>query len=34
LGVWQNDLNDVKNEMENDVENGYCEHSETQTSGK
>jgi hypothetical protein len=31
-GVWQE--NDQKNEMENDVKNGYCECSETQTSGK
>ena len=35
LGVWQkNDQNDPKNETKNDVKNGYCERSETQTSGK
>jgi len=33
LVVWQkNDQNGLKNEVKNDVKNGYCEHSETQTS--
>jgi hypothetical protein len=31
--VWQkNDQNGPKNQVKNDVKNGYCEHSEMQTS--
>ena len=31
--VWQkNDQNGPKNEVKNDMKNGYCEHSEMQTS--